>query len=123
MNLQKSKQVRHQRRKYHIRKRIFGTPERYRLCVNRSVNHISAQIIDDVKGHTLVAASTVEKDVREALKSIPTKVEQSKYVGTILAQRALQANISTVAFDRNGHLYHGRVKALADAARNGGLQF
>ena len=123
MNLQKAKTKRQQRRKQHIRKSIFGNPERLRLSVNKTINHISAQIIDDTKGFTLVSVSSIEKDVRIALDSISTKVEQSKYVGDLLAKRAKDANISSVAFDRNGHLYHGRVKALAEAAREGGLQF
>lgn len=123
MNLEKSKKIRQARRKQHIRKRIFGTPERLRLSVNKSINHITAQIIDDTKGMTLVSVSSVEKEVRDALASIATKVAKSQYVGGLLAKRAKEANISNVAFDRNGHLYHGRIKALADAAREGGLQF
>ncbi|NBO68994.1 MAG: 50S ribosomal protein L18 [Bacteroidetes bacterium] len=123
MNLEQSKKKRQQRRKQHIRKHIFGNPERLRLSVNKSIKHITAQIIDDTKGVTLVSVSSIEKDVREALASIATKVAKSQYVGELLAKRAKEANISTVAFDRNGHLYHGRVKALAEAAREGGLQF
>jgi large subunit ribosomal protein L18 len=112
MNLAQSKKIRQKRRKQHIRKTIFGTPERLRLSVNKSLKHITAQIIDDTKGVTLVSVSSVE-----------TKVAQSQYIGDLLAKRAKEANISIVAFDRNGHLYHGRIKALADAAREGGLQF
>ncbi|MGA1413899.1 MAG: 50S ribosomal protein L18 [Candidatus Kapaibacteriota bacterium] len=123
MNLEQSKKKRQQRRKQHIRKRIFGNPERLRLSVNKSIKHITAQIIDDTKGVTLVSVSSIEKDVREALTSIATKVAKILYVGELLAKRAKEANISSVAFDRNGHLYHGRVKALAEAAREGGLQF
>ena len=93
------------------------------MSVNKSIKHITAQIIDDTKGVTLVSVSSIEKDVREALTSIATKVAKSQYVGELLAKRAKEANISSVAFDRNGHLYHGRVKALAEAAREGGLQF
>jgi len=123
MNLAQSKKIRQQRRKQHIRKRIFGNPERLRLSVNKSIKHITAQIIDDTKGVTLVSVSSVEKDVREALASVATKVAKSQYIGDLLAKRAKEANITTVAFDRNGHLYHGRIKALAEAAREGGLQF
>jgi large subunit ribosomal protein L18 len=123
MNLEQSKKIRQNRRKQHIRKRIFGTPERLRLSVNKSIKHITAQIIDDTKGVTLVSVSSVEKDVRVALASVATKVAKSQYIGDLLAKRAKEANITTVAFDRNGHLYHGRIKALAEAAREGGLQF
>uniref|UniRef100_A0A7V4NFE7 Large ribosomal subunit protein uL18 n=1 Tax=Fervidobacterium pennivorans TaxID=93466 RepID=A0A7V4NFE7_FERPE len=110
--------VRHRR----IRKKIFGTPERPRLAVYRSEKHIYAQIIDDTVGRTLVAASTVEKDIKERVKKT-WNVAAAKEVGKIIAERALAKGITTVVFDRGGFKYHGRVKALADAAREAGLKF
>ena len=119
---QKAKQVRLQRRKYGIRKSLFGSPERPRLSVFRSDKHIYAQIIDDFAGKTLVAASSTIGDVRGELKN-GGNVEAAKRVGRAIAQRAKGAGITQVAFDRGGRMYHGRVKALADAAREGGLKF
>ncbi|GIV53571.1 MAG: 50S ribosomal protein L18 [Candidatus Kapaibacterium sp.] len=107
------------RRKRGIRKKIRGTPQRPRLSVYRSLKHIYAQIIDDTTGRTLVSASTLDKEVSAAGR----KVDVSRAVGQLLAQRAVAAGISAVAFDRNGFLYHGRVRALADGARDAGLQF
>ena len=105
-----------------VRKRVSGTPERPRLCVFRSLSHIHAQIIDDSVGHTLVSASTLEPNGKgqDGRKS---KSEKSKVVGTSIAQRALKKGITQVVFDRGGYTYHGRVKALAEAAREGGLVF
>jgi large subunit ribosomal protein L18 len=103
-----------------IRRKISGTAERPRLSVFRSNSEIYAQIIDDLSGKTLVSASSKEKEV--AAEKV-TKVETSKTVGQKLAEKALQAGISAVVFDRNGYLYHGRVKALAEGAREGGLKF
>ncbi len=97
--------------------------DRLRLNVYRSLKHIYAQIIDDRKGHTLVSASTLDREVRAMLKDVKGKVEQSRIVGKVLAQRAVAAGITQVAFDRNGYKYHGRVKALAEGAREGGLEF
>ncbi len=108
--------------KRRIRKKIHGTPERPRISVFRSNKHIYAQIIDDEAGHTLVAASTRSKEIADQLQG-KTKVEQAFLVGKLLAQKALEANITEVVFDRNGYKYHGRVKALADGAREGGLKF
>ena len=105
-----------------IRNKISGTPERPRLSVFRSSKHIYAQIIDDVNGVTLVAASTVEKSVMEAIKDM-TKSEQAKYVGGELGRRALEKGVTTVVFDRSGYLYMGRLEALAEGAREAGLQF
>lgn len=114
------REERRQRIKYRIRKKIKGTPERPRLCVFRSNKEIYAQIIDDVSKKTLVAASSREK----ALKNLKgTKTEKSVAVGKLIAEKAKQKGIQAVVFDRNGFLYHGRVKALADAARNAGLNF
>lgn len=116
----KIKQVRRWRRKMHIRQRVFGTAKRPRLSVYRSLKHIYAQLTDDVRGHTLVAASSLEKQIREAKA---TKTEKARMVGALLAERALKAGITQVVFDRNGFKYHGRVKALAEAAREKGLKF
>jgi large subunit ribosomal protein L18 len=102
--------------------RIAGTPERPRLNVFRSLDNVYAQIIDDVSGHTLVAASTLEKNLAVELAG-KKKVEQAAVVGKAVAERALDAGITQVVFDRGGFLYHGRVKALADGAREGGLKF
>jgi large subunit ribosomal protein L18 len=102
-----------------IRRRVAGTQERPRLAVFRSLNHIYAQVIDDGPGHTLVAASTTEKDLRGK----GGNVEGAKLIGKTLAERAKSKGISRVVFDRGGYLYHGRVKALADAAREAGLEF
>jgi large subunit ribosomal protein L18 len=110
------------RRHRRIRRKVSGTPERPRLAVFRSHNHIYAQVIDDVASHTLAAASTVEPDIKKQLSSGAT-CEASEAVGKLLAERAVAKGISQVVFDRGGNLYHGRVKALADAARSGGLDF
>ena len=105
-----------------IRNKISGTPERPRLSVFRSTNHIYAQIIDDVNGVTLVAASTMEKSIADAVKEM-TKSEQAKFVGTELGRRAVEKGVTTVVFDRSGYLYMGRLEALAEGAREAGLQF
>lgn len=122
MNRIKLKNVRHARRDRRVRKDISGTPARPRLTVFRSLKHIYAQVIDDVSAKTLVSASTVDAEVRSKAAGL-SKVEESRLVGALLADRAKAANVTAVAFDRNGFLYHGRVKALADAAREGGLDF
>ncbi len=109
------------RRQRRIRRKISGTAQRPRLNVFRSLDHIYAQVIDDVAGHTLVAASTVDKDLAAQLDG-KKKREQATLVGKTVAQRALAAGIEEVVFDRGGYLYHGRVKALADGAREGGLK-
>ena len=113
-----SKERRHRR----IRRKVFGTPERPRLAVFRSNEHIYAQVIDDTKHHTLVAASTLESDVKSNLSS-GANCEASTQVGKLIAQRLLAKGIQKVVFDRGGNIYHGRVKALADAAREAGLDF
>lgn len=110
--------VRHRR----VRKRVIGTPERLRLNVFRSSAHIYAQIIDDSRGHTLAAASSIDSEVRESLAGT-TKIEKSRAVGASIARRAQEAGITRVAFDRGGYRYHGRIKAVAEAAREGGLEF
>ena len=105
-----------------LRNRFAGTAERPRLAVFRSNNHMYAQIIDDTVGNTLVASSTAEKAVKAELK-YTDNVEAAAYVGTLVAKRALEKGINTVVFDRGGFIYHGKVKALADAAREAGLEF
>lgn len=109
------------RRHRRLRKRVSGTPERPRLCVFRSNAHIYAQVIDDVAGHTLVAASTNEKGWNPG--GHKTKTEAAAIVGRLIAERALAAGVTQVVFDRGGYKYHGRVKALAEAAREAGLRF
>jgi large subunit ribosomal protein L18 len=108
------------RRKAHIRKKVFGTPERLRLSVFRSASHIYAQVINDVEGRTIVSASSLE--LRAESGATGNKAT-ARIVGRKLAERALEAGIGAVCFDRNGFLYHGRVKELADAAREAGLSF
>lgn len=110
------------RRHRRVRTHVVGTPERPRLNVFRSLRHIYAQVIDDSQGHTLVSASSVDPEVEAQLRGL-TKTEQAGVVGKILAERALGQGIGAVVFDRGGYAYHGRVKALADAAREGGLEF
>ena len=113
-----------ERRRIHkrIRHKISGMPERPRLCIYRSLKYIYAQIVDDTQGRTLAAASTAEKDVRKSLKS-GGNIEASKLVGKAIAERARAKGIETVVFDRGGYLYHGRIKAVAEAARESGLKF
>jgi large subunit ribosomal protein L18 len=110
------------KRKVRVRQKVRGTAERPRLCVYRSGKHMYAQIIDDVSNTTLVAASTTLADVNGELK-YTGNVAAAKAVGEVVAKKALEKNIKQVVFDRNGFLYHGRVKALADAAREAGLSF
>jgi large subunit ribosomal protein L18 len=110
------------RRHKRVRAKIEGTSTHPRLCVFRSINHIYAQIIDDSKGNTLASASTLDSDVKSELDG-KVKIERAKLVGTLVAKRALGKGIEQVVFDRGGYKYHGRVKALADAARQGGLKF
>jgi large subunit ribosomal protein L18 len=107
------------RRKIHIRKGISGTLERPRMTVTRSNRNLSVQVIDDTKGHTLVSASSLEKD----LKNIKATVAGAAQLGEIVGKRLLEKNIKTIVFDRNGYLYHGIVKALADGARKAGINF
>ena len=113
-----------QRQRVHarVRTRVTGTPERPRLSVYRSVGHIYAQVIDDRSSRTLVSASSIDKEVKKGLKG-GGNVSSAKAVGKVIAERAKAAGIVKVVFDRGGYKYHGRVKALADAAREAGLQF
>ena len=119
MNRMTNKRVRRARRKQGIRKEIFGMPDRPRLSVFRSLNHVYAQIIDDLTGKTGASASTRDKGFTEA----GAKMSEAIAVGKLVASRAKEKGVSKVVFDRNGYLYHGRIKALADGAREGGLQF
>lgn len=117
-NRSQARTKKHARMRFHI----SGTQERPRLCVFRSNNHMYAQIIDDTKGATLVSASTVEKEIKDQLEKT-NNVDAAAMVGTTIAKRALDNGINTVVYDRGGYLYHGKVKALADAAREAGLEF
>ena len=112
------------RRKKHmkLRNRFSGTAERPRLAVFRSNNHMYAQIIDDTVGNTLVSASTLQKDVKAELEKT-NNVEAAAYLGTVIGKKAVEGGIESVVFDRGGYIYHGKVKALADAAREAGLKF
>jgi large subunit ribosomal protein L18 len=122
MDKAKEKRLARQRRHARVRRHVAGTAERPRLCVFRSLKHMHAQIIDDVQGHTLVSASTVDPEVRAQIDG-KDKATQAQLVGELLAKRALDAGITQVVFDRGGYVYHGRVKSLAEAARKAGLQF
>jgi large subunit ribosomal protein L18 len=108
------------RRQLRVRKKLFGTPERPRLVVTRSARHVVAQVVDDTKGHTLVSASTLEGDLRTYDGN---KTARARQVGARVAERAKASGVSAVVFDRAGHQYHGRIAALADAAREAGLEF
>ena len=112
-----------QRAKIKIRKKISGTSEKPRLSVYRSLDNIYAQIIDDTTGNTLVSVSSLNKEAKADLKSVKGKINKSKLIGSLVAKKALEKDIKNVVFDRNGFRYHGRVKALADGAREGGLVF
>ena len=105
-----------------LRNRFSGTAERPRLAVFRSNNHMYAQIIDDTVGNTLVSASTLQKDVKAELENTDD-VKAAAYLGTVIGKKAVEAGIESVVFDRGGYIYHGKVKALADAAREAGLKF
>jgi len=111
-----------QRRHARIRRRIVGRPERPRLNVYRSLQHIYVQIIDDWAGHTLVSASTIDSEIKGQLDGL-SKIEQARVVGEVAAERALEKGIERVVFDRGGYKHHGRVRALAEAAREKGLEF
>jgi len=111
------------RSKTKIRKNISGTTEKPRLSVFRSLDNVYAQIIDDTNGTTLTSASSLSKELAEDLKKAKGKIAKSKIVGGFVAKKALEKNITTVVFDRNGYRYHGRIQAIADGAREGGLKF
>jgi large subunit ribosomal protein L18 len=122
VNVSKERRLARKKRQVRVRRKIVGSVERPRLCIFRSSKHIYAQIIEDVTGRTLAAASTVAKDGGGSVK-YTGNVEAAKLVGKQIAEKALAKDIKQVVFDRNGFLYHGRVKALADAAREAGLTF
>ena len=111
------------RSKIKIRKTISGTPGKPRFIVYRSLNNVYAQIIDDTTGTTLVSASSLSKEISDEIKKAKGKISKSKIIGNVIAKKALEKNISSVVFDRNGYRYHGRVQAIADGAREGGLKF
>lgn len=118
VNRNQERLIRHKR----IRKKVFGTSERPRLCIYKSLKYIYAQIINDEIGHTIVAASSLEPEIKSRLESTKS-IDAAKYVGKLIAERAKEKGITKVVFDRSGYPYHGRVKALADAVREGGLEF
>jgi large subunit ribosomal protein L18 len=122
MNPQKRKRAGRRRRRRRVRKRVTGSPGCPRLSVFRSLNHIYGQVVDDVSGRTLVAASSLSKEVRDKLKT-GGNVGAAQAVGRLLGEKAREAGIERARFDRNGYRYHGRVKALADGAREAGLKF
>jgi large subunit ribosomal protein L18 len=119
--LEKAKLLR--RRHLRIRKKISGTTERPRMAVSRSHKHIQAQLVDDSTGRSLLGLSSNSKDVRERLADLSGKCDKGREVGKLLAAKAIEAGITQVVFDRGGYLYHGRVRALAEGAREGGLKF
>ena len=121
------KELARRRRQARVRKKVTGTPDRPRLCVFRSKKHIYCQLIDDIHGQSLAAASSLSAAFRERIQGVEGaaggNVAGAKLVGALMAEEALARGITRVVFDRNGFIYHGRVKALADGAREGGLQF
>ena len=121
----KTKDDRRQRIRYRIRRRVSGTENRPRLTIFRSVAHMYVQVVDDMSGRTIASASTVEPTVKGALAKNSTggNIEGAKAIGRTIAQRLIEKGVKRVVFDRNGFLYHGRVKAVADGAREGGLEF
>jgi large subunit ribosomal protein L18 len=121
----KTKDDRRQRIRYRIRRRVSGSVERPRLTIFRSVSHMYVQVVDDASGKTIASASTVEPTVKGALakKATGGNVEGAKAIGKTIAERLIEKGVKRVVFDRNGFLYHGRVKAVADAAREAGLEF
>jgi large subunit ribosomal protein L18 len=122
MAKKKTRSLARQRRHRRVRKHVAGTPERPRLNVFRSLNGMYAQVIDDQSGHTLVSASTIDGELRSKMKGL-TKTEQAKEVGLAVAERAKAEGIESIVFDRGGYRFIGRIKALAEGAREGGLQF
>ena len=122
MNKFQAKQAGLARRKRRVRAKVSGTAERPRLAVHRTNAHIYAQVIDDVDGRTLCAASTLDPEFR-ATGKVGSNKEAAEFVGELIAKRALEKGVTEVTFDRGGRIYHGRVKALADGARNAGLKF
>jgi large subunit ribosomal protein L18 len=121
--IKKNRNKSRERIKHHIKKTIYGTQEKPRLAVYRSLKHLYAQLIDDEKGNTIVFASTRSKETKELFDKAKSNIERAKIVGIALAKKALEKNIKTIVFDRGGYQYHGKIKALADGAREGGLKF
>ena len=121
--IRKDRQARREHIKQHIRKNVHGTVERPRLTIYRSLKHLYAQVVDDVNGKTIASVSTLSKDLRDSFNQAKGQKELAKKLGAAVAQKAIEKNIKKVIFDRNGYLYHGVVKALADGAREGGLEF
>lgn len=119
----KKDKLRKRRKVLRVRKNIFGSPERPRLSVARSLNHIYAQLIDDSTNTTLAAASSRSADIAEEIKKAKSKTDKSVIVGSLLAKKAIEKGINNVVFDRGGYKYHGRIKAVAEGARKGGLKF
>ena len=119
-NISALRRISKARRHFRVRKRVTGTPVRPRLVVTRSARHITAQVVDDTAGHTLASASTLEADLRA---SDGDKTARAKQVGALVAARAKEKGVTTVVFDRGGNAYHGRIAALADGARENGLDF
>lgn len=120
--IKKTRLQKHKKR-FRVRKKFWGTAERPRMTVYRSLNQIYVQMVDDNTGATVVSASTISKEIADEVKKAKTKVEKSKIVGSLAAKKALEKGIQSVVFDRNVYRYHGRVKAVADGAREGGLKF
>jgi large subunit ribosomal protein L18 len=121
----KTRQDRRYRIKFRLRKRISGDPERPRLTVYRSLSHIYVQVVDDMSGRTVASAATTEPDLKTGLsgKTSGGNIAGAKFVGKTIAERLIEKGIKKVVFDRNGYLYHGRIRAVADAAREAGLEF
>ena len=117
-----NKRAKRRKRIYRVRKKVSGTPDKPRLVVYRSLRHIYAQLVDDTQGRTLTTVSTLSPEIRDEIKG-KRKIEQSAIVGKLIAEKAKSLDIENVVFDRRGFKYHGRVKALADAARENGLKF
>lgn len=117
------KESKRRRRKAHIRKSVIGTKDRPRLVVFRSSKHIYAQLVNDTTHHTILTTSTLDKGIGEELKKASGKVARAKIVGKRMSELAKEKNITQVVFDRSGYIYHGRVKAVAESAREGGLEF
>lgn len=119
----KIRKFKERRRQKRVRKKVMGTPDRPRLSVYRSAKNVYAQIIDDLSGETLLSCSSLDKDMTDAVSKAEKKVDQSLLVGEALAKKAAEKGIKSVVFDRNRYRYHGRVKAVAEGARKGGLEF
>ncbi len=122
MSVERDRKLARRRRQLRGRQKVVGTPERPRLCVTKSLKHVYAQVVDDLAGHTLVTASTLEKEISEGLSGT-ANIEAAAAVGGVVAKRALDKGIEQVVFDRAGWPYHGKVAALAGAAREAGLKF